>query len=304
MLPFNFHHLYYFYTIAKADSMSQAAKELRLSQPALSYQLKHLEEYLSIKLFERKGRKLILTEEGHSALSYAKQIFDTGKEFADGLRDRSQKGRIRIQIGVLNSIPKTFANALLKFILSSEPTAHVQLQEDNLERMTEKLKDHFLDLILADMPVQVSAEDEIHNHLIAKIPIVFCAHPSLVKKYKKIPQDLNNAPMIFPTSDSRVFYSVQEYLATRNVTPKVVAEIQDVELAYQMAMDGLGIVPLNLSMALTAPKDKLAILNQRGKRNIHESIYIIVKKRKKNHPLVEKIIRDFNLNPYPAFANS
>ena len=293
MIPFNFHHLYYFYAIAKAGSVSQAAKELRLSQPALSYQLKHLEEYLNVKLFERKGRKLILTEEGHSALSYAKQIFDVGKEFADGLRDRSQKGRIRIQIGVLNSIPKTFANALLKFILSSEPTAHIQLQEDNLERMTGNLKDHFLDLILADMPVQVSAEDEIQNHLIAKIPIVFCAHATLAKKYKKIPQDLNNAPMIFPTSDSRVFFSVQEYLATHNVTPKIIAEIQDIELARLMAIDKLGIVPLNQFMALNTPN--LVILNQNAKHDIHESIYIIVKRRKSPHPLVEKIIHDFKL---------
>ncbi len=231
-----------------------------------------------MKLFERKGRKLILTEEGHSALSYAKQIFDVGKEFADGLRDRSQKGRIRIQIGVLNSIPKTIANALLKLILSIEPSALVQLQEDTLDRMIVNLNDHFLDLILADMPFQTSSEEEIRNHLVAKIPIVFCAHPSLSKKYKKIPQDLNNAPMIFPTSDSRVFYSVQEYLATHKVTPKIVAEIQDIELARLMAVDKLGIVPLNRSMALNTPN--LVILNQNAKHDIHESIYIIVKKRK------------------------
>lgn len=301
MIPFNFHHLYYFYTIARTGSVSQAALELRLSQPALSYQLKHLEEYLEVKLFERKGRKLVLTEEGHLTLSYAKQIFETGKELADSLRDRSQKGRIRIQIGVLNSIPKAFANALLKFILKAEPAAHILLQEDTLERMTEKLKDHFLDMILADTPVQVSAEDQIRNHLTAKIPVVFCAHPSLAKKIKSIPQDLNAAPVIFPTADSRAFFSVQEYLAAHEVTPKIVAEIQDIELAYQMAADGLGIIPLNLVMAQNAPKDQLVILNQSGRQDIHESIYIISKKRKNPHPLVEKIIRNFQL---PAFTQN
>ncbi len=295
MIPFNFHHLYYFYTIAKSGSVSQAAKDLRLSQPALSYQLKNLEEYLGIKLFERKSRKLILTEEGHAALSYAKQIFDIGKEFTDGLRDRSQKGRIRIQIGVLNSIPKTFANTLLKFILSEEPSAHIELQEDTFPRMIENLKDHFLDLILTDKPFQASAEDEIQNHLIAKIPVVFCAHPRLARVYKKLPGSLQGAPMIFPTSDSRVFYSVQEYLAAHKVTPRIVAEIQDIELAYQMAADGLGIIPLNLFMAVNAPKHKLVILSRDGKEDIHESIYIIAKKRKTPHPLVEKIVRDFRL---------
>ncbi len=291
MLPFNFHHLYYFYTIAKTGSVSRAAKELRLSQPALSYQLKHLEEYLGLKLFERKGRKLILTEEGHSALAYAKQIFDLGKEFADGLRDRSQKGRIRIQIGVLNSIPKAFANALLKFILQVEPAALIQLQEDTLEKLIEKLKDHFLDLIIADGPFQASVEEQIQSDLIAKIPIVFCAHPKLAKKYKNIPRDLQNAPVIFPTADSRVFHSVQVYLASQNVTPRIVAEVQDIELARFMAVDKLGIVPLNRSMALN--QSGLVILDSEAKHHIYESIYIITKKRKNPHPLVEKIIRDF-----------
>lgn len=295
MMPFNFHHLYYFYAIAKSGSVSQAAKELRLSQPALSCQLKNLEEYLQIKLFERKGRKLILTEEGHSALAYAKQIFDLGKEFADGLQDRSQKGRIRIQIGILNSIPKTFANSLLKFIFSADPAAHVQLQEDTLERMAGQLKDHFLDLILADTPFQASAEEEIHNHLAAKIPIVFCAHPRVAARYKKIPLDLENAPLIFPTADSRLFHSVQEYLAAHRVTPRIVAEIQDIELAYLMAMDGLGIVPLNALMAANAPKDKLVIMDRGRKSGLHESIYIITKRRRNPHPLAEKIIQKFRL---------
>ncbi len=296
MLPFNFHHLYYFYVIARTGSVSQAAKELRLSQPALSYQLKHLEEYLDVKLFERKGRRLILTAEGHSALSYANQIFDAGKELADGLRDRAQKGRIKIQIGVLNSIPKTFANALLKFIVSVEPTAHISLQEDTLERMIENLKDHSLDMILADRLMQFSAEDPILHHLIAKIPIAFCAHPSLAKKYKKIPQDLHQAPMIFPTSDSRVFFSVQEYLAAHKVTPYVVAEIQDIELVHRMVLEGLGIAPLNQIMIINAPKNKIVRLNQSKKHHIHESIYAIHKKRKSPHPLVEKIIQSFRLD--------
>ena len=295
MIPFNFHHLYYFYVIAQSGSVSRAAKELRLSQPALSSQLKHLEDFLELKLCERQGRKLVLTGEGHFALSYAKQIFDAGKEFIDGIRDRSQKGRIRIQIGVLNSIPKTFVNALLKFILGIEPTACLQLQEDTFPRMTGNLKDHLLDLVLTDMPYQASAEEEIENHLIAKIPVVFCAHPSLIKNYKKIPDDFQNAPMIFPTADSRVFHSVQEYLAARKIAPRIIAEIQDIELAYQMAMEKQGIVPLNLSMALSAPKNKLKILGQGRKHEIHQSIYIVLKKRTHPHPLVGKIVQDFRL---------
>lgn len=295
MLPFNFHHLYYFYCVVKYGSISRAAKELRLSQPGLSYQLKSLQEYLGIRLFRKEGRKLVLTEEGHSALSYAKQIFDAGRELSDSLRDRSHKGRIRIQIGVMNSIPKTFANALLKFIFSNEPTVHVQLYEDTFARMAEDLKDHSLDMLLTDTPCHASVEEEIQNHLIAKVPVVFCAHPSLAKKYKKIPADLHNAPMILTTSDSRVFHSVQEYLADHRIAPRIVAEIQDIELAHVMAMNKMGIVSLNSLMALNTPKDKLAVIAPGSKTGIFESIYVINKKRRNPHPLVEKVIAKFRL---------
>lgn len=295
MLPFNFHHLYYFYTIAKAGSVSKAAKELHLSQPALSYQLKQLEDFLGVKLFERRGRKLLLTEDGRSAMSYAGQIFDTGKEFVDRLQDRSQKGRIRIQMGVLNSIPKAISSALLRFVLAYEPSTYVRLQEDTLERMIANLNDHLLDIILADMPFQSSSEDEIENYCIAKIPIVFCAHPNLGKQYKKIPRDLHDAPMIFPTSDSRTLHNIQEYLATHRITPRIVAEVQDIELTHRMVIEGLGIAPLNQLLAAHAPKSKLMILNQTAKTNIHESIYLIIKKRKYPHPLVEHIINQFRL---------
>ncbi len=296
MIPFNFHHLYYFYAIAQAGSVSQAAKELRLSQPALSYQLKHLEKYLSVTLFERKGRKLILTEEGHSALSYAKQIFDVGKEFVDGLRDRSQKGRIRIQIGVSNSIPKTFANALLKFILKIEPETHILLHEDTLDQMIENLKDHLLDVVLSDMPFQASNEEGIQNHLIGRIPIVFCAHPLVAKKIKNFPKDLAGAPMILPTSHSRLFHSVQEFFVSRSIAPKIIAEIQDVELIHRMVLEGIGIAPLNKFSILHTPfRKQLTILDKNTRHDIHDSIYLITKVRKNTHPLVEKIVEGFRL---------
>lgn len=294
MIPFNYHHLYYFYTIARHESVSRAAKELHLSQPALSYQLKKLEDYLDVKLFERKERKLVLTSEGHLALSYAKQIFELGKEFTDSLSDRSQKGRIKIQIGVLNSIPKNTVNSLIKLILKMEPTAHIQLHEDTFARMIMNLKDHLLDLILADMPFQASFEEGIQSHPAAKTPIVFCALPKFAKKYKKIPRDLENAPMIFPTADSRAFHSVREYLASNGVTPRIVAEVQDIELARLMALEGLGIVPLNAKMPLGTGKKKLTVLDPPSKHPLHDSLYIISKQRKNPHPLLAQIIQKFS----------
>ena len=95
MIPLNYHHLYYFYVIAKEGSVSKAAKTLRLAQPTLSAQLKQFESFLDKKLFERENRKLKLTEDGHRILGYAKSIFDLGQELMDHVGDLSQKGRDR-----------------------------------------------------------------------------------------------------------------------------------------------------------------------------------------------------------------
>ena len=109
MIPFNYHHLYYFYTIAKTGSITKACDTLRLAQPTLSAQLKQFENYLKVKLFEREKKKLILTEEGRQILFYATEIFDVGREMMDRIDDHSYKGRINIQIGVVHPVAHVVA---------------------------------------------------------------------------------------------------------------------------------------------------------------------------------------------------
>ena len=136
MIPFNYHHLYYFYIIAKEGSISKATQKLSLAQPTLSAQLKQFESFLNVKLFIRENRKLILTEEGHRVLEYAKMIFDIGRELKDRMVDLNKKGRIRIQIGVPNSIPKSIIEALLSHLLNINPTVFLVVKENTIDKIT------------------------------------------------------------------------------------------------------------------------------------------------------------------------
>ena len=101
MIPFNYHHLYYFYVIAQEGSIVKATKQLNLAQPTLSAQLKQFENFLNVQLFIRENRRLVLTEEGHRVLSYARMIFDIGQELKDRMVDLSHKDRIHLNIGKL-----------------------------------------------------------------------------------------------------------------------------------------------------------------------------------------------------------
>ena len=296
MIPFNYHHLYYFYTIAKQGSISKACDKLHLCQPTLSAQLKQFEKHLKIKLFERENKKLILTDEGRHVLFYATEIFDVGDEMTDSLRDVSQKGRMKIQIGISHHLPRSVVDALLAFLLKTEPNVYISLHEDNAEALNEGLKTHQFDLVLSDSIAQTYTEENIECQLLAKIPVVFCAHASIAKTYKNIPNDLNGAPIILPTAHSQVYMAIQDYFITHKIKPRIVGEIQDQETICRLVLSRAGIAPLNRLTATLAPsKTPLVILNKNVEPSIWEKIYILTKTRKKRHPLIPRILEEFTI---------
>jgi len=298
MIPFNFHHLYYFYTVAEEGSITKACKKLRLAQPTLSAQLKQFEDYLNRKLFHREGKKLILTEEGHHVLSYAKAIFDLGKQLSDSLEDRPKSGHLRIQIGISSFIPKAFAHSVLNLLIELHPDLYLTVIENSTAEMVEGLKIYKLDMVINDIPYHGDPAEGIQNHLIARIPLVLCANKSIAHKYRNIPQDLNNAPMILPTAQSQTHHNLQEYFLRHHIRPKIIAEIQDLELTRRLVLSGKGIAPLNHHTALTAPGNEKIVILGRGKNfNIYDTIYIIKKERKNPHPLVSYLLKNFKLDP-------
>lgn len=102
----NYHHLFYFKTIAEEGTVSKAAIKLRLGQPTLSAQLKQFEKNLGVQLFERHKKRLVLTEHGKVALDYSKNIFRMGSEMYEVLHDRLRPARPALHLGALDSVPK------------------------------------------------------------------------------------------------------------------------------------------------------------------------------------------------------
>ncbi len=299
MIPFNYHHLYYFYVIAQEGSIAKATEILRLAQPTISAQLKQFEHFLGVELFTRENKRLVLTEEGHQVLSYAKTIFDIGQELKDRMVDLSYKGRIKIQIGITNFVPKTVVEVLLDFILKIEPRVFIQLEKHSMEQLMQSLDDHLLDIVLTDTPFESPLGENIQNKLIGKIPIVFCAHPALAKEIKKFPKDLDGKPLLLPAAPRQIFFTIKEFLYENNVKPEVMAEIQDLEIVRRLALRGHGIAPINLLTIQGAPsKQKLIILNKPTQYPLYEKIYLITKKRKMHNPLTDKILKNFYLKEY------
>jgi len=296
MIPFNYHHLYYFYVIAKAGSISKACGTLFLAQSTLSAQIKLLEKSLGKTLFERQKQRLILTEEGRVVLDYAESIFEMGQEMQDTLSDQPQKNQISIQIGILNGTPRSFGHALLEHLFGSKWTVVATVKEGNLDDLLGQLHQHKLDLILTDVSIHGQDQQEFVNHLIGKIPVIFAAAPQVAKKIKRIPGDFEGVPFIIPSLPSQIYRLVLDLMAEWKLKPKIIAELQDVELARRLAVTGHGIVALNAySVSMSLPKNSLVPIPLSKPLGIYESVYLVTRKRKFMNPIADHLIKTFRL---------
>ena len=130
----NYHHLLYFWTVAKEGGLRLASEKLKVSQPSISAQVHALEEALGEKLFQRKGRSLELTEMGQFAFGYAEEIFSLGTEFIAAVTSLkpTRKRPPRFTIGIEDSFPKLLSFEILKPVFAIEPRIHVICREGPL----------------------------------------------------------------------------------------------------------------------------------------------------------------------------
>ena len=148
----NYHHLRYFREVATEGNLSKAAQRLNVSQSALSMQIRNLEERLGHALFERVGRKLVLTEVGHIALDHAERIFSAGEELLATLnQDRTSLPSLRV--GALSTLSRNFQMAFLRPVLASGK-AGIVLRSGNTPTLLDGLKSLALDVVLTTEPPQ------------------------------------------------------------------------------------------------------------------------------------------------------
>lgn len=296
MIPLNYHHLYYFYVIAKAGSIAKACDTLLLSQPAVSTQLKALERALGNPLFDRRKQRLYLTEEGRFVLDYAESIFEMGQELQDTLKNRPRGGMSVIRVGIQSGTPRAFGHALLECVLAGFSSAHVNVREGRMDELLADLKERRLDVLLTDESSRSQDREEVSNHLVGKVPIVFAAIPAIARRHRQIPRDLDGAPFILPSWPSHICHQIRDLLAEWKVEPRVVAEVQDAELARHLALSGRGIAPLNAyTVSVNTPPKSLTILKTQRSLSLYESVYLVSQRRKWPNPMVEYLVKRFHL---------
>src|SRR5215831_8976182 len=177
----NYHHLFYFWAIAKEGSLRRASEVLHVSQPSISTQLKQLEEFLEASLFTRTTRRLVLTDTGQTVLEYAEEIFSLGRELLTAVRQVPGQRPLRLNVGVVDSLPKTIVRQQLALVFQLSRSVHVICREGSLKELITQLAGHKLDVVLADEPSTSALRVRTFNQRLSTSAIVICAAPVLAK---------------------------------------------------------------------------------------------------------------------------
>ena len=286
----NYHHLFYFWTVATEGTITEASKKLHLAQPTISAQLRVLEESLGEKLFERTGRTLSLTETGHLVYHYANEIFSLGRELVDTLKGQPVGKPLRLKVGVADALPKLIVFHLLEPALKLDQPVHLLCTEGKPNDLLAKLSVHELDVVLSDAPVGPDVSVRAFSHVLGECNITVVGTQRLATTYRKgFPESMDGAPVLFPSSKTVLRKSLDLWFESRGIRPVIKAEFDDTALKQVFAQVGLGLSPVR-SVIADDVKRRYGLRLVGRLPEIKEHFYAISLDRKIKHPAVSAIL--------------
>ncbi len=283
----NYHHLLYFWVVAREGSIVRASQELHLAHPTISGQIHRLEEVLGTKLFARQGRHLVLTESGRVAFRYADEIFSLGREFVDTLKGRATGRPLRLVVGVADVLAPSLVRRFLQPAYRLGQEVQVICRADkSVEEFIAELALHRVDVVIADGPAGPGVAVRAFNHLLGECGTTFFADAKLAAATRRrFPHSLDGAPFLLPGAPSAVRRSLEQWFDARGLRPKVVAELDDSALAKDFGQEGIGVFAVPSVIEAEVRRQYRVRLVGRAPAVRHQ-FYAISVERKIKHPAV------------------
>ncbi len=285
----NYHHLQYFWVVAKEGSIQAASRSLNLTQPTISKQIKLLEESLGEQLFERTGRRLELTDAGRLALEYAEEIFHLGNEFQESLKGVATTRPKRIRVGASDSIPKLILHRILSPILEEGSNIHLICEEGQTNKLLAELSIQRLDLVLTDAPIRGGIKVKAFNHYLGDSGMSFFAAPKLAKQLTgSFPKNMDGAPYLALTDDTVTRRSFDHWFENERILPQIVAEFHDSALLKVFGREGVGVFASPTTIADEVCRE-YGVEKIGETEHVRESFYAITVERKVKHAAIAMI---------------
>ena len=282
----NYHHLLYFWMVAREGTVARAAAQLRLAQPTLSGQIRALETALGEKLFERAGRGLRLTEMGRVVLRYANDIFALGAELAESVKGRPTGRPLRLAVGVADAIPKLVAYRLIEPALALPQPVRLVVHEQSTEKLLAALALHELDVVLTDRVAPPGVSVRAFNHLLGACGATLFAAPRLAARYRRrFPRGLEGAPFLLPGETSTLRRALEQWFEKEQIGPRIVGEFDDSTLIKVFGQAGRGLFAAPSIIESSVRKQYgVAIVGRLEK--VRERFYAVSAERRLKHPAV------------------
>ena len=289
----NYHHLFYFWNVVRLKGFTRAAETLKISQSAISEQIRNLEVDLGMTLIERgRRRSLVVTEQGKVVFDFANQIFKLGSELKNWTMGNSPVQKT-IRIGALIGLSRNFQLEFLKPILSRKDI-NFEILTGSYNQLIQFLEQYRLDLILTTNNRSSDSSDSLISSFLGKTPIVLVQSTSIEKKKKTLKSHLDG-PLFIPSILSDLRSEIEDIFQTEHSSPTFLGEVDDIALLRLLALKGEGAAIIPKIGVLNEIKDrKLRIVFEFPR--MFQSFYAIHRKESLPSRDVRDLISQFQTN--------
>jgi len=287
----NYHHLLYFWTVAREGSVTAACRRLHLAQPTVSGQIRMLERSLGHRLLQRRGRGLVLTEAGRTVFRYADEIFALGRDLMAELQGRATGRPVRFVVGVSDAMPKLLVHRLLAPALRLPEPLYLSCLESDPADLLARLARHDLDVILTDAPVSPATGVRAYSHLLGRSGVSVFAVPAAAGRYRRgFPGSLHGAPFLLPGADTMLRRALEYWFESAGVRPVAVGEFADSALLKVFGQNGLGLFALPSAVEPLVER-RYGVRAVGRLPGLHEEFYAVSPGRQATHPGLSAILQ-------------
>ena len=247
----NFLALDYFLVVAEELNITKAAERLYISQQSLSNQIIKLEKELDIQLFVRSPQ-FALTYAGTRLVRAATQMMDVKRQILSEIDDINNNRRGELKLGVSHTRGRALLPEILPFFNQTHPLVEITLVEDNSETLEHHLQHGMIDLMIGFMPVMLEGVETlplITDRLFLVVPrkfmqMVFGNKTDFMRGKFSESADITpfkECPFLFLKKGNRIRSLTDLYLKSKNISPQVVLETENIETAFALSVKGMGI---------------------------------------------------------------
>ncbi len=231
-----------FYTVANAGNISKAAKELYISQPAISKSIQKLEESLGCKLFQRSSRGVILTEEGSLLYGHVKEAFETLSLGEDKLKRSIELGVGHIRIGVSSTLCKYMLLPYLKEFIQRNPHISISISCQSTNDTLRLLDNNKIDIGLIGKPDTLRNIDFFYLDNIEDIFVATEDYLNHLKERGIANSDiLENSTLMLLDKNNMTRQYIDDYLQTNQISVGDSIDISNMDLLIDFAKIGVGV---------------------------------------------------------------